>query len=276
MFLKLVEALSIAIEALKDLDWSTILSTVLGTLISAVVAFKVAKYQVDKSKQQQQEQIDENRRLEKELFFYKSRHEVLSESINSLSEVIETFKSSLSTIKNLDSFHVEIYDHGLENAYKKLMDQIYEPLEKIEKFESIYTKILWKSYFDDERLVSLERKVESESVRVRILFNWYAELAHSLINSENRDALCQALEKYLFNELMILQQEYSILFKINSLYFVNHNHEQATIFAILKARDRDVSFMESERDEWKKLIDEGDLQSIEEKLKKTITFEGPQ
>ncbi|WP_322622326.1 hypothetical protein [Aedoeadaptatus coxii] len=75
------EELIKTIGALNEVNWYTIILTILGSLISAFVAFKVAKYQVDKSKQQQQEQMDENRRLEKEMYFRKSKYENTHELI---------------------------------------------------------------------------------------------------------------------------------------------------------------------------------------------------
>lgn len=265
MFLKLVEALSIAIEALKDLDWSTILSTVLGTLISAVVAFKVAKYQVDKSKQQQQEQIDENRRLEKELFFYKSRHDALGACINALDDVIDSFQKAFSSSRAGDRMKASLDRSGKEGTIDLLVDEIYGPINKIAEFEAKYRRVIWRSYFDDESVVSIERKANLQSNALRKLFNQYDECIRSLVKDDDFDTLSYALEHYIFNELMILQHLYSTIYRINSIYFSDNRCVELIIEEILKSYRNESAFMESEKNEWKLLLEKRDISGIVEK-----------
>lgn len=265
MFLKLVEASSIAIEALKDLDWSTILSTVLGTLISAVVAFKVAKYQVDKSKQQQQEQIDENRRLEKELFFYKSRHDALGACINALDDVIDSFQKAFSSSRAGDRMKASLESLGKDRTIDLLVNEIYGPIDKIAEFEAKYRRVIWRSYFDDESVVSIERKANLQSNALRKFFNQYTDCISSMVKDNNFDILSYALEYYIFNELMILQHLYLTIYKINSLYFSDERYVKVIVEEILKAYRNETTFMESEKNEWKLLLEKRDINGIVEK-----------
>lgn len=63
------------IDALNTVDCPTIIISILGAAISAFVAYKVAKFQANKSDEQVQKQIDPQRELEKEIFFRQNKYE---------------------------------------------------------------------------------------------------------------------------------------------------------------------------------------------------------
>ena len=259
------EELIKTIGALNEVNWYTIILTILGSLISAFVAFKVAKYQVDKSKQQQQEQMDENRRLEKELFFYKSRHDALGACINALDEVIDSFQKAFSTSRAVDRMKASLDRFGKEGAIDLLVNEIYGPIDKIAEFEAKYIMVIWRSYFDDESVVSIERKANLQSNALRKLFNQYDECIRSLVKEDDFDTLSYALEHYIFNELMILQHLYLTIYKINSLYFSDERYVKVIVEEILKSYRHETSFMESEKNEWKLLLEKRDISGIVEK-----------
>ena len=259
------EELIKTIGALNEVNRYTIIPTILGSLISAFVAFKVAKYQVDKSKQQQQEQMDENRRLEKELFFYKSRHDALGACINALDEVIDSFQKAFSTSRAVDRMKASLDRFGKEGAIDLLVNEIYGPIDKIAEFEAKYIMVIWRSYFDDESVVSIERKANLQSNALRKLFNQYDECIRSLVKEDDFDTLSYALEHYIFNELMILQHLYLTIYKINSLYFSDERYVKVIVEEILKSYRHETSFMESEKNEWKLLLEKRDISGIVEK-----------
>lgn len=249
------------IEALNKVDCPTIIISIIGAAISAFVAYKVAKFQANKSDEQVQKQIDENRQLEKELFFYKSRYDSIGACMNALDEVIDSFKKALSTSRDIDYIKLDIQDTGLNKAMMQRVNQLYEPLDAIKRFENDYRKVIWRSYFSDDRLVSIERQTKDKSNKVILLFRFYEKFTKDVFKKDYK-ILSYALENYIFNELMILWNLYNAIYSIDSLYFTDQKYVESIITTIIDSYGKNINFLEQERDEWRLLLDKKDLDGI--------------
>lgn len=259
-FKKLIES----INSLGGIDWPTIFISIFGTVISAMVAFKIAKYQADKSDQQFQKQISENRKLEKELFFYKSRHDAIGECMNAIDNIIDSFKEVFSTLRNLEMTKIQTGNEAMYEYATALTEKTYEPLMHIQEFEKKYSKIIWGSYFNDERIVNLEREIRYLSSELNFLFRDFLNGNRDFLKRDYK-ILSYALEKYIINKLILLYNLFNMLNSINSLYFVNDEYEDATINTIFEANERNVNCIKKEIREWKFLLDSEDIDNIIEK-----------
>lgn len=255
-----------SINSLGKIDWPTIIISILGVLMSSFIAFWIAKYQVDKSEKQFQKQIDENRQLEKELFFYKSRYDTIGACINSIDSIIDSFKKILADIRNTYLLKIELEKLGPEELIIQKTNEMYEPKAFIDKFFENYHRVIWESYFKNEDIVSLEREIKSKSIH---LYNLFSEFQSYEVDSLNGDfpIISYALEGYIVNELMILQNLYMTLNAINSIYFTDNQHEEALIKTILETNVKIRQNIEKERDEWKTLLDSRDKEKILAKRK---------
>lgn len=255
-----------SINSLGKIDWPTIIISILGVLMSSFIAFWIAKYQVDKSEKQFQKQIDENRQLEKELFFYKSRYDTIGACINSIDNIIDSFKKSLADIRNTYLIGMELEELGPEKFIIKKSDEMYEPKFIIDKFFENYHRIIWESYFKNKDIVDLEREIKSKSIH---LYNLFSKFQSYEIDSLNEDfpVISYALEGYIVNELMILQNLYMTLNEINSVYFTDNQYEEVLIKTILDTNVKIRQNIEKERDEWGRLLDSKDKEQILTKIK---------
>lgn len=261
-FYNLIES----INSLGKIDWPTIIISILGVLMSSFIAFWIAKYQVDKSEKQFQKQIDENRQLEKELFFYKSRYDTIGACINSIDSIIDSFKKSLADIRNTYLIGMELEELGPEKFIMKKSDEMYEPKFIIDKFFENYHRIIWESYFKNKDIVDLEREIKSKSIH---LYNLFSKFQSYEIDSLNEDfpVISYALEGYIVNELMILQNLYMTLNAINSIYFTDNQHEEALIKTLLGTNVKIRQSIKKERDEWERLLNSKDKKKILTKKK---------
>lgn len=255
-----------SINSLGKIDWVTVIISILGVLMSGFIAFWIAKYQVDKSEKQFQKQIDENRELEKELFFYKSRYDTIGACINSIDSIIDSFKKSLADIRNTYLIGMELEELGPEKFIIKKSDEMYEPKFIIDKFFENYHRIIWESYFKNKDIVDLEREIKSKSIR---LYNLFSKFQSYEIDSLNEDfpVISYALEGYIVNELMILQNLYMTLNGVNSIYFTDNQHEEALIKTLLETNEKNRQKIEKERDEWERLLNSKDKKKILTKKK---------
>lgn len=255
-----------SINSLGKIDWPTIIISILGVLMSSFIAFWIAKYQVDKSEKQFQKQIDENRQLEKELFFYKSRYDTIGACINSIDGIIDSFKKSLADIRNTYLIGMELEELGPEKFIMKKSDEMYEPKFIIDKFFENYHRIIWESYFKNKDIVDLEREIKSKSIH---LYNLFSKFQSYEIDSLNEDfpVISYALEGYIVNELMILQNLYMTLNAINSIYFTDNQHGEALIKTLLETNEKNRQKIEKERDEWERLLNSKDKKKILTKKK---------
>lgn len=255
-----------SINSLGKIDWPTIIISILGVLMSSFIAFWIAKYQVDKSEKQFQKQIDENRQLEKELFFYKSRYDTIGACINSIDSIIDSFKKILDDMRNTYLLKIELEKIGPEEFIIQKTNEMYEPKVFIDKFFENYHRIIWESYFKDEDIVSLEREIKLSSIHLYNLFSKFHSYEIELLN-EDFPIISYALEGYIVNELMILQNLYMTLNAINSIYFTDNQHEEALIKTILDTNVKIRQNIEKERDEWERLLDSKDKEKILTKKK---------
>lgn len=98
------------IEALNKVDWATITVSVLGAAISAFVAYKVAKFQANKSDEQVQEQINSQRKLEKEMFFRESKYEKIQLLIKDCDEIRTFCLNQMYNLFGLFHKHLSLDD----------------------------------------------------------------------------------------------------------------------------------------------------------------------
>lgn len=90
-----------SINSLGKIDWPTIIISILGVLMSSFIAFWIAKYQVDKSEKQFQKQIDENRQLEKEMYFRKTKIEDIDLLLDSITEYMKFYSLESERVSSL-------------------------------------------------------------------------------------------------------------------------------------------------------------------------------
>lgn len=113
--------------------------------------------------------------------------------------------------------------NGKSGELKK-SNEMYEPKFIIDKFFENYHRIILESYFKNRDIVDLEREIKSKSIH---LYNLFSKFQSYEIDSLNEDfpVISYALEGYIVNELMILQNLYMTLNAINSIYFTDNQHE---------------------------------------------------
>lgn len=138
-FYELIES----INSLGKIDWATIIISILGVLISGFIAFWIAKYQVDKSEEQFQKQIDENRHLEKEMYFRKTKIEDINKIMKQLEDIESFYNNQLGKLLafnysdiNLDDL-IKYHDYISAQYYNNLINFsngiINTPFDKQEK-----------------------------------------------------------------------------------------------------------------------------------------------
>lgn len=242
------------IRKLNGIDWIQLI----GILFSALIAYLVAKLQVNKSDEQFQKQIEENRKLEKELYFRKNRVESLVNIINSLEELIYKLKCLVIIYEN----DLSLYTSQQLINVKKYIRQIFNELRELnQKYEFNHNRLIKSSYFNHQREIMIERDLFLSSSEIKK----YVDLIVQSFFTSDFDVfikLLPATYSITYSELSVIRAKLTILKDINNLYFTDDKYADDIIKTIIDGYSIGIQKFEHEIVEWKNLIDKKDYEKI--------------
>lgn len=170
------------IEALNKVDCPTIIISILGAAISAFVAYKVAKFQANKSDEQVQKQIDSQRELEKEMFFRQNKYEKIQLLIRDCDEIKIFCLNQMYNLFGLYDKHLSLDDLG---GYKEVVFN-----RSLSPVLNISTSIIDIGFDEEETEIikglRLEEKYKDIVSKSQVV-NSYLQLTYSTWGLEEKD-----------------------------------------------------------------------------------------
>ncbi|MFR8744110.1 MAG: hypothetical protein ACLVEW_02660 [Peptoniphilus sp.] len=194
-FYELIES----IDSLSKIDWTTIIISIVGVLISGLIAFIIAKYQVDKSEEQFQKQIDENRQLEKEMYFRKTKIENIKATIQKLEDIEEFYNNQLIKLTSL--YYNEISLDELIKYHDLISEQYYNNFVKFsEGIINIPFNNCEKEILDRLNLKTLNinflNAVKDTSSKLKIIYaSWNLNPKHKTENDNRVESAKEVITK---------------------------------------------------------------------------------